>query len=92
MSKRKKLIYQNIESLQPIVNVVNDAAVALNDKTRTIKESAIPEVVAGALGAGIGGVGSFMALYKINDELLNAIECANTSFDEYFKDYIIVFE
>ena len=29
---------------------------------------------------------------KINEELLNAIECANTSFDEYFKDYIIVFE
>ena len=56
MSKKKKLIYQNIESLQPIVNVVNDAAVALDDKTRTIKESAIPEVVAGALGAGSGGV------------------------------------
>ena len=72
MSKRKKLIYQNIESLQPIVNVVNDAAVALNDKTRTIKESAIPEVVAGALGAGIGGVGSFMALYGLGTVGLSA--------------------
>jgi hypothetical protein len=55
--------FTTIESLQPVVNVVNDAAMALNDKNRTVKESAIPEVVAGALGAGIGGVGSFMALY-----------------------------
>jgi hypothetical protein len=48
-----------------VVNVVNEAAAALNDKTRTIKESAIPEVLAGALGAGIGGVGSFAALYGL---------------------------
>ena len=56
MRKKNKLIYKNIESLQPIVNVVNEAASAINDKTRTIKESAIPEVLTGALGAGIGGV------------------------------------
>lgn len=61
--KSHKKNFTTIESLQPIVNVVNDAAMALNDKNRTVKESAIPEVVAGALGAGIGGVGSFMALY-----------------------------
>ena len=43
MSK-KNMIYKNIEALQPIVNVVNEAASAINDKTRTIGESAIPEV------------------------------------------------
>ena len=47
------------------MNVVNDAAMALDDKSRTIKESAIPEALAGALGAGVGGVGSFMALYGL---------------------------
>ncbi len=65
MRKKNKLIYKNIESLQPIVNVVNEAASAINDKTRTIKESAIPEVLTGALGAGIGGVISFTALYGL---------------------------
>ena len=63
--KKKELVFQNVESLQPIVNVVNEAAAALNDSTRTIKESSIPEVLEGALGAGIGGVGSFAALYGL---------------------------
>ena len=57
--------FTTIESLQPVVNVVNDAAMALDDKSRTIKESAVPEALAGALGAGVGGVGSFMALYGL---------------------------
>lgn len=33
--------------------------------TRTIRESSIPEVLSGALGAGIGGIGSFAALYGL---------------------------
>ena len=57
--------FQSVESMQSVVNVVNEAAAALNDKRRTIRESAIPEVLAGALGAGIGGVGSFAALYGL---------------------------
>lgn len=64
--------FTTIESLQPVVNVVNDAAMALDDKNRTIRESAIPEVVAGALGAGVGGVGSFMALYGLGSVGLSA--------------------
>ena len=65
VKKKKDMVYQSVESLQQIVNLVNEAARAINDKTRTIRESAIPEVVAGALGAGIGGVGSFAALYGL---------------------------
>ena len=57
--------FQSVESMQSVVNVVNEAAAALNDKDRTIRESAIPEVLAGALGAGIGGVESFAALYGL---------------------------
>ena len=30
---KKNMIYKNIESLQPIVNIVNEAANAINDKT-----------------------------------------------------------
>lgn len=63
--KKKEMIFKSVDSLQQIVNVVNEAASALNDSKRTIKESAIPEVLAGALGAGIGGVGSFAALYGL---------------------------
>lgn len=54
----KELVFQSVESLQQVVNVINEAAAALNDKTRTIRESPIPEVLAGALGAGIGGIGT----------------------------------
>ena len=53
----KELVFQSVESLQQVVNVINEAAAALNDKTRTIRESPITEVLAGALGAGIGGIG-----------------------------------
>lgn len=65
VKKKKDMNFPSVDSMQSVVNVVNEAAVALNDKSRTIRESAIPEVLAGALGAGIGGVGSFAALYGL---------------------------
>lgn len=65
VKKKKDMNFQSVDSLQQVVNVVNEAAAALNDKSRTIRESSIPEVLAGALGAGIGGVGSFAALYGL---------------------------
>lgn len=65
VKKKKKMNFQSLDSLQQVVNVVNEAASALNDKSRTIKDSAIPEVLMGALGAGIGGIGSFAALYGL---------------------------
>lgn len=65
VKKKKEMVFQSVDSLQQVVNVVNEAAMAVNDKTRTIRHSAIPEVLTGALGAGIGGVGSFLALYGL---------------------------
>ena len=65
IKRKKDMNFQSVESMQSVVNVVNEAAAALNDKRRTIRESAIPEVLAGAWGAGIGGVGSFAALYGL---------------------------
>lgn len=72
VKKKKDMVFQSVDSLQQIVNVVNEAAAAVNDSKRTIKESAIPEVLAGALGAGIGGVGSFAALYGLGVVSLSA--------------------
>ena len=72
-TKKNKMIFQSIESLQPVVNVVNEAAFALNDGTRTIRESAIPEVLFGALGAGVGSAGSFAALYGLGTVGLSAV-------------------
>ena len=72
VTNKKDMVFQSVESLQQVVNVVNEAAEAINDKTRTIRESAIPEALAGALGAGIGGVGSFFALYGLGTTGLSA--------------------
>lgn len=65
VKNKKAMNFRSIDSMQSVVNVVNEAAAALNDERRTIKESAIPGVLMDALGAGIGGVGSFAALYGL---------------------------
>ena len=72
MSKKEEKLFPNLESMQGVVNVVNEASEALNDKSRTIMKSSIPEVLAGALGAGIGGAGSFAALYGLGTVGLSA--------------------
>lgn len=72
VSKKKEMKFQSVESLQFVVNVVNEAAEALNNKKRTIRESAIPEVLTGTLGAGIGAMGSFAALYGLGTVGLSA--------------------
>lgn len=65
VKKKKEMKFQSVETLQQVVNVVNEVAAAVSDKSRTIRESAIPEVLMGALGAGIGGIGSFAVLYGL---------------------------
>ena len=64
MSK-KDLKFKTLDSLEGIVNILNEANSALNDVTKTIKQSAMSEVLFGALGAGVGGVGSFFTLGAI---------------------------
>lgn len=72
VNKKKNMKFQGMEALQQIVEVLNDAAAAIGNPKRTIKESAIPEVVAGALGAGVGGTISFAALYGLGTVGLSA--------------------
>ena len=73
VSKKKDMVFQSVDSLQKVVNVVNEAAEAMIDRSRTIRKSAIPEVLAGSLGVGIGGVGSFVALYGLGTVGVSAI-------------------
>lgn len=68
-----KTNFKSIESLQPITNIVNEANAALHDKARNISNSAIPEVLTGALGAGAGGALSFAALYGLGVSGLSAV-------------------
>ena len=72
IEKQKEMSYTSLDSLKPIVNVVNEAAVALEDKKRTIKKSSIPSVLTGALGAGVGGAVPFVALYGLGTVGLSA--------------------
>lgn len=73
MQRSKTKNFKNLNSLQAGVNVLNEARAALGDKERTIKDSSIPEVLGGILGAGVGGVGSFAALYGLGSVGLSAV-------------------
>jgi hypothetical protein len=66
------LNYKNLESLQPVVNVINEANLAINIKDRVISDSPISEVLVGALGASAGGAVSFSALYLAGTAGLSA--------------------
>ena len=61
--KKSEMNFKDSNSLASVRKVINEANEALNNKSRTIADSAIPEALAGALGAGAGGVASFAALY-----------------------------
>ena len=64
--------FKSLDALQSVINVVNEAGAAVKDKSRTIANSAIPDVLAGALGAGVGGIASFGALYGLGVAGLSA--------------------
>lgn len=63
IKNKKEMNFSSMDSLKPVQKVINEAAAALNDKNRTIANSAIPEVLAGAVDAGAGGAIGFAALY-----------------------------
>lgn len=63
VTKKKDMKFKSMDSLNQVQNVIKEADLALNDESRTIKNSSIPEVLAGALGAGAGGAIGFAALY-----------------------------
>jgi len=60
-----KANFKSMDSLTTIIKVVNEADAAFNNKARVIADSAIPEVLAGAVGAVAGGALSFVALINL---------------------------
>ena len=63
VTKKKDMNIKSLDSLENVNKVIKEADAALNDTSRTISTSAIPEVLAGAVGAGVGGAIGFAALY-----------------------------
>lgn len=61
--KKSEMNFKDLQSLDSVRRVINEANAALNDSSRTIANSAIPEVLTGALGAGAGGAIGLAALY-----------------------------
>jgi hypothetical protein len=69
----KKLKYGSLDALTSIANIVNEAAEASKDKSRTIQTSSMPEVLGAALGAGAGGAIAFGLLYFLGTAGLSAV-------------------
>lgn len=61
----KDINFKSLDALKPVETVINEAAEAIKDPSRTIVDSAIPEVLAGVAGAAIGFAGSFTALWAL---------------------------
>lgn len=72
MIKKKQINFKSMESLQPVVNIVNEASAAIQDQSRTIAQSPMSDILAGVLGAGVGSVASFAALYGLGVTGLSA--------------------
>ena len=67
---KEKMNFPNLDSLQPVVNVINEAAITLGDPTRTIKDSPLIEVFSAAIGTGSGTGVSFLALYGLGTVII----------------------
>lgn len=63
VGKKKEMNFKSIDALQTVQKVIDDADAALNDKSRSIKNSPIGETLSGALGVGTGAGIGFLGLY-----------------------------
>lgn len=63
VKKKKEMKFQSQDALKTVQSVIDDADKALKDKSRRMKDSPIGEVVAGAVGVGVGAGIGFAGLY-----------------------------
>ncbi|CEG28753.1 hypothetical protein [Bacillus sp. B-jedd] len=68
----KKVLYKNIQSLEPINKVLKEASAAVQDRTRTIDTSEIPEVLGAVAGIGVGGAAGLGLLSMLGVSGLSA--------------------
>ena len=71
-TNKEKMNFPNMDSLQPVVNIINEASITLGDPTRTIKDSPLIEVFSAAIGTGSGAGVSILALYGLGTVGLSA--------------------
>lgn len=64
--------FKSLDSLDPVIKVVNEASLALNDEKRIISDSPISETLVAALGAGAGGGIGFAGLWGLGVTGLSA--------------------
>ncbi|OQY16411.1 MAG: hypothetical protein B6I36_10300 [Desulfobacteraceae bacterium 4572_35.1] len=60
----KKQVYRNLDALEPIKKILGEADEALNDESRTIETSEMPEIL-GAIAGGAVGVGAGLTLVYV---------------------------
>ena len=63
LMRKKDMIFQNINALKTVEHVIAEIDQGLGNKSRTINDSSMPEVLATAIGIGSGSAISFAALY-----------------------------
>ncbi|HEM4765467.1 TPA: ADP-ribosylglycohydrolase family protein [Streptococcus suis] len=68
----KKMHFDSMESLQSVVHIVNEADLSILDPNRIIADSPLKDVLAMGLGAGLGGIVSYSALYGLGTVGLSA--------------------
>lgn len=63
VKSKKDMKFQSQDALKTVQSVIDDADMALNDKSRRMEDSPIGEAVAGAVGVGVGAGVGFAGLY-----------------------------
>ncbi|MDB8439122.1 hypothetical protein [Turicibacter sanguinis] len=63
VKKKKDMKFSSQDALKTVQSVIDDADIALNDKSRRIADSPISEVLAGTAGIGVGAGIGFAGLY-----------------------------
>ena len=63
ITDKNKMKFQSQDALKTVENVINEATVAIDDKSMTVNNSPLGETAAGALGVGAGAGVGFAGLY-----------------------------
>lgn len=65
--------FGNLESLDSVKRVINEAETALDNPDKGLDTSAMKEVLGAFLGGGVGGAASFVARYALGTAGLSAV-------------------
>ncbi len=63
IKNKKDMKFKSTDELNRALQVIDEANLAVNDKTRNINDSSISEAISGALGVGLGSGIGFAGLY-----------------------------